>query len=192
MTTMRHPSPTWPASATSTPSSSTWRRAGGTAGWNGAAWYQVPVFYFSNPAGVIGDEAAVWAPRGSQELDYELELACVIGREARDLPADDRALECRRGLHDHERLERARPSARRDGRRAGAEQRQGLRDVARPELVTVRRAGRLLPRRPVPPGDDRRSERPRALAGKRRVRCTGRGRSCSPTPAATRRSGPAT
>jgi fumarylacetoacetate (FAA) hydrolase len=55
-------------------------------------WYQVPVFYFSNPSGVIGHEAPVWAPRDSQALDYELELACVIGREARDLPDDDRAL----------------------------------------------------------------------------------------------------
>ena len=35
----------------------------------------------------------VWAPRGSAALDYELELACVIGRECRDLPADDRALD---------------------------------------------------------------------------------------------------
>ena len=61
-------------------------------------WYEVPVFYFSNPAGVIGHEAEVWAPRGSQALDYELELACVIGREARDLPADDRALECVAGF----------------------------------------------------------------------------------------------
>ncbi|MGO9466732.1 MAG: fumarylacetoacetate hydrolase family protein [Isosphaeraceae bacterium] len=56
-------------------------------------WYQVPVFYFSNPAALIGHEADVWAPRGSQALDYELELACVIGRPARDLPDDDRALE---------------------------------------------------------------------------------------------------
>lgn len=56
-------------------------------------WYEVPVFYFSNPASVIGHEADVRAPRGSEALDYELELACVIGREARDLPADDRALE---------------------------------------------------------------------------------------------------
>jgi fumarylacetoacetate (FAA) hydrolase len=56
-------------------------------------WYQVPVFYFSNPAGVIGHEAEVYAPRRSEALDYELELACVIGREARDLPDDDRALE---------------------------------------------------------------------------------------------------
>ena len=56
-------------------------------------WYAVPVFYFSNPAGVIGHEADVFAPRGSEALDYELELACVIGSECRDLPDDDRALE---------------------------------------------------------------------------------------------------
>ncbi len=57
------------------------------------AWYEVPVFYFSNPAGVVKSDQEVWAPRGSTELDFELELACVIGHEARDLPADDRALE---------------------------------------------------------------------------------------------------
>ena len=56
-------------------------------------WYQVPVFYFSNPAGVVRNDQEVWAPRGCSELDFELELACVIGQEARDLPADDRALE---------------------------------------------------------------------------------------------------
>jgi fumarylacetoacetate (FAA) hydrolase len=56
------------------------------------AWYEMPVFYFSNPAGVVGPEAEVYAPRGSRALDYELELACVVGRECRDLPGDDRAL----------------------------------------------------------------------------------------------------
>lgn len=61
-------------------------------------WYQVPVFYFSNAAAVIGDGDSVWAPTGSQALDYELELACIIGREARDLPADDSALDCVAGF----------------------------------------------------------------------------------------------
>lgn len=61
-------------------------------------WYQVPVFYFSNPAGVIRHEDDVWAPQGSEALDYELELACIIGHEARDLPDDDRALECVAGF----------------------------------------------------------------------------------------------
>jgi fumarylacetoacetate (FAA) hydrolase len=56
-------------------------------------WYQVPVFYFSNPAGVIGPDEPVWAPLASQALDFELEIACVIGQECRDVPADDRALE---------------------------------------------------------------------------------------------------
>ena len=63
-----------------------------------AEWYQVPVFYFSNPAGVIGPDEPVWAPLESQALDFELELASVIGREARDLPDDDRALECVAGF----------------------------------------------------------------------------------------------
>jgi len=56
-------------------------------------WYQVPVFYFSNPAGVIGHGDPVCAPRASRALDYELELACVIGKAGSDIPADDRALE---------------------------------------------------------------------------------------------------
>src|SRR5437899_2900311 len=61
-------------------------------------WYQVPVFYFSNPAGVIGHEDPVSAPQGSQALDYELELACIIGKEGRNIPANDRALECIAGF----------------------------------------------------------------------------------------------
>jgi fumarylacetoacetate (FAA) hydrolase len=56
-------------------------------------WYQVPVFYFSNPVCVIGPDQPVWAPQGSEALDYELELACVIGKEGLDIPADDRALD---------------------------------------------------------------------------------------------------
>jgi fumarylacetoacetate (FAA) hydrolase len=56
-------------------------------------WYKVPVFYFSNPAGVIGHDDPVSAPRDSKALDYELELACIIGKARRDIPADDRALD---------------------------------------------------------------------------------------------------
>jgi len=61
-------------------------------------WYQVPVFYFSNPVCVIGNDDPVHAPQGSEALDYELELACVIGKTARDLPADDSALEAVTGF----------------------------------------------------------------------------------------------
>src|SRR5262249_48165707 len=61
-------------------------------------WYQVPVFYFSNAAAVIGHDDPVSAPTGSEALDYELELACIVGREARDLPADDRAMDAVAGF----------------------------------------------------------------------------------------------
>src|SRR5207247_4696251 len=61
-------------------------------------WYQVPVFYLSNPTGVIGHDDPVAAPQGSEALDYELELACVIGKDCRDLPADDRALDAVAGF----------------------------------------------------------------------------------------------
>jgi fumarylacetoacetate (FAA) hydrolase len=61
-------------------------------------WYQVPAFYFSNPVAIIGDGDPVWAPQGSSALDYELELACVVGRTASNLPADDAALECVAGF----------------------------------------------------------------------------------------------
>ncbi|MCE9564080.1 MAG: fumarylacetoacetate hydrolase family protein [Planctomycetes bacterium] len=61
-------------------------------------WYQVPVFYFSNPVAIIGNGDPVWAPAGSNALDYELELACVVGKAARDLPADDSALDCLSGF----------------------------------------------------------------------------------------------
>ena len=61
-------------------------------------WYQVPVFYFSNSVAIIGDGDPVWAPQGSLALDYELELACVVGTAARDLPADDSAMACVAGF----------------------------------------------------------------------------------------------
>jgi fumarylacetoacetate (FAA) hydrolase len=55
-------------------------------------WYEVPVFYFSNPAAILGHDDPVHAPRGSSALDFELELACVIGTPGRDIPDDDRAM----------------------------------------------------------------------------------------------------
>ncbi len=61
-------------------------------------WYEVPVFYFSNPVAVIGDGDPVFAPAGSAALDYELELAAVVGKGARNLPDDDSALDCLAGF----------------------------------------------------------------------------------------------
>jgi fumarylacetoacetate (FAA) hydrolase len=63
-----------------------------------AQWYDIPVFYFSNPASVIGHGDPVHAPRSTQELDFELEIAAIIGTQASDLPADDSAMDCVAGF----------------------------------------------------------------------------------------------
>jgi fumarylacetoacetate (FAA) hydrolase len=44
-------------------------------------WYELPVFYFSNPAAIYGPEDDVPYPEGTEQLDYELEVAAVIGVE---------------------------------------------------------------------------------------------------------------
>jgi fumarylacetoacetate (FAA) hydrolase len=49
------------------------------------AWYEIPVFYFSNPNSFVGDNDSVFAPAGCTELDYELELGVVIGKRCRNV-----------------------------------------------------------------------------------------------------------
>jgi fumarylacetoacetate (FAA) hydrolase len=44
-----------------------------------AEWYEQPVFYFSNPGAIYGPEDVIPYPEGTQELDYELEVAAVVG-----------------------------------------------------------------------------------------------------------------
>ncbi len=51
-------------------------------------WYQLPVFYFSNPASVVDPGATVATPPGCRELDYELEVAVVVGTDVADLDPD--------------------------------------------------------------------------------------------------------
>jgi fumarylacetoacetate (FAA) hydrolase len=48
-------------------------------------WYQFPVFYYSNPNQIYGPGQEVPYPDYSQALDYELEIACVIGRSGKDI-----------------------------------------------------------------------------------------------------------
>ena len=49
------------------------------------AWYDAPVFYFTNPYAVIGAHDEVPMPPGARTLDFELEVAAVVGRPGRDL-----------------------------------------------------------------------------------------------------------
>jgi 2-keto-4-pentenoate hydratase/2-oxohepta-3-ene-1,7-dioic acid hydratase in catechol pathway len=52
-------------------------------------WYELPIFYFSNPASIVGPDDVVTAPPGCERLDYELEVAAVVGRQTADLAAAD-------------------------------------------------------------------------------------------------------
>jgi 2-keto-4-pentenoate hydratase/2-oxohepta-3-ene-1,7-dioic acid hydratase in catechol pathway len=54
-----------------------------------ADWYELPVFYFSNPAAVYGAHDEIAVPPGTNQFDYELEVAVVVGREGSDLSPDE-------------------------------------------------------------------------------------------------------
>jgi len=48
-------------------------------------WYEIPLFYFTNPAAARGPHDDVPIAPGSQRFDYELEIAAVVGRAGADL-----------------------------------------------------------------------------------------------------------
>lgn len=54
-------------------------------------WYTDPLFYFTNPAAVFAPYAEVPIPPGARELDYELEVAAVVGEPGADLTPDEAA-----------------------------------------------------------------------------------------------------
>ncbi len=49
------------------------------------SWYEQPTFMFMSPHAVIGAHDQVPVPAGCTLLDYELEVAAVIGRDGRNL-----------------------------------------------------------------------------------------------------------
>lgn len=53
-------------------------------------WYRTPVFYFTNPHRVFGPNATVPRPI-TEQLDYELEVAVVLGRDGSDLDEESAA-----------------------------------------------------------------------------------------------------
>ena len=54
-------------------------------------WYKFPVFYFSNPNNNYGHEETIPYPAYTQALDYELEIAVVIGKAGKDIRPEDAA-----------------------------------------------------------------------------------------------------
>ena len=55
-------------------------------------WYRQPIYYKCNRFSVAGPDTTVVWPKYSKLMDFELELACVIGRTGKDI-ARERALE---------------------------------------------------------------------------------------------------
>lgn len=52
-------------------------------------WYKAPVYYKGNHRTIIGPDYALSWPLNTQKLDYELELACIIGRGGLDIVERD-------------------------------------------------------------------------------------------------------
>jgi fumarylacetoacetate (FAA) hydrolase len=52
-------------------------------------WYDFPVFYFTNPRNIFGPHEEIPCPAYTSQLDYELEVAVVIGKAGLDIRAED-------------------------------------------------------------------------------------------------------
>lgn len=53
------------------------------------AWFETPVFFFMHTGNLFGPNESVPKPPETAELDFELELAAVIGTGGRDIVASD-------------------------------------------------------------------------------------------------------
>lgn len=51
-------------------------------------WYEIPVFYFSNAGSLRGHQEPVKKPESTNELDFELEVACIVGEEVQNVTGD--------------------------------------------------------------------------------------------------------
>jgi fumarylacetoacetate (FAA) hydrolase len=52
-------------------------------------WYEFPVFYFTNPNAIFGHEDVIPYPPYTNAMDYELEVAVVIGKGGMNIKAED-------------------------------------------------------------------------------------------------------
>lgn len=53
-----------------------------------AYWYEAPVFFYQYPGTFVGPDAIVPYPADSEQLDFELEVAAVIGLRGRDIAVE--------------------------------------------------------------------------------------------------------
>jgi 2-keto-4-pentenoate hydratase/2-oxohepta-3-ene-1,7-dioic acid hydratase in catechol pathway len=55
----------------------------------GEAYYDIPVFYFTNHNAVFGPDDEIKRPKNETKMDFELELAVVMGKKGNDIPEDE-------------------------------------------------------------------------------------------------------
>ena len=55
----------------------------------GAAWYEMPIFYFTNHQAIYGPDEAIKRPTKETKLDIELEIAVIMGKKSSDIKAQD-------------------------------------------------------------------------------------------------------
>jgi len=55
----------------------------------GAAWYDMPIFYFTNHQAIYGPNDEIKRPTKETKMDIELEIACIIGKKGKDIKAEE-------------------------------------------------------------------------------------------------------
>ena len=155
------------------------------------AWYRMPIFYFSNVSEIRGPGDPVWAPLGSSELDYELEVAALVDTPVRDLDAarGSDAIGGYMVLNDWSArdLQREETTV-----RLGPGQGQGLRVVDRPMAGHAGRAGGCPQRQGLRSCDDGDASTDRSSRGERGRPRTSASARWSRAPPPTCRCAPAT
>jgi fumarylacetoacetate (FAA) hydrolase len=54
-----------------------------------AEWYKFPIFYFTNPNNIFGPDDEIPYPAYTKEMDYELEIAAIIGKPGINIKPED-------------------------------------------------------------------------------------------------------
>ena len=55
----------------------------------GEAWYEMPIFYFTNHHAIYGPNDDIKRPEKEIKMDLELEMAVVIGKKGKDIKAEN-------------------------------------------------------------------------------------------------------
>jgi 2-keto-4-pentenoate hydratase/2-oxohepta-3-ene-1,7-dioic acid hydratase in catechol pathway len=55
----------------------------------GEIWYKMPIFYFTNHQAIYGPNEAIPRPAAETRMDYELEMACIIGKKGKNIKTAD-------------------------------------------------------------------------------------------------------